>query len=51
MSQMMQILKRMVWDKGIVNEDNIVSTVAMTREATKDLEYPFSVLNSSMPAP
>ena len=29
MSQMMQILKRMARDKGIVDEDNIVSNVAM----------------------
>ena len=47
----MQILKRIVRDKGIVDEDNIVSTVSMTQEATKDLEYPTPVLNSLMSAP
>ena len=51
MSLMMQILKRMARDKGIVEEDNTISTVPKTREAIKDLEYLSPVLNSSMLAP
>ena len=41
----------MARDDGIVDEDNIVSNVAMTWEAAKDLEYPSLELNSSIPAP
>ena len=51
MSQMMQMLKRMAPDKGIVDEDNIVRTVVLTQEATKDLEYPSPTSNSLIPSP
>ena len=38
MSHMMQMLKRIARDKGIVDGDIIVSTVVLAQEVTKDLE-------------